>query len=65
MFRLLTIYLKPVMPALALQVEQFLNIPPLAWGDAQSLLPDGTLWHPSKRALKEVYFFFGGSEVRS
>jgi len=31
----------------------------------QSLLPDGTLWHPSKRALKEVYFFFGGSEVRS
>lgn len=31
----------------------------------QSLLPDGTLWHPSKRALKEVYFFFGGSEMRS
>jgi len=30
----------------------------------QSLLPGGTLWHPSKRALKQVYFFFGGSELR-
>ncbi len=41
MFRLLTIYLKPVMPALAAEVEKFLNIAPLAWADTQSLLPDG------------------------
>ena len=37
-FRLLTIYLKPVMPKLAEAVEQFLRIPPLQWRDAQNLL---------------------------
>ena len=33
-FRLLTLYLKPVLPAVALAVEKFLNCPPLAWSDA-------------------------------
>ena len=33
-FRLLTLYLKPVLPALAAQVEAFLQIAPLAWADA-------------------------------
>ena len=33
-FRLLTIYLKPVLPELAQQVEAFLNIPPLDWSHA-------------------------------
>ncbi|CAG1014782.1 partial methionyl-tRNA synthetase, partial [Burkholderiaceae bacterium] len=37
-FRLLTIYLKPVLPALAQQVEAFLRVPPLAFGDADRLL---------------------------
>ncbi len=37
-FRLLTLYLKPVLPKLAAEVEAFLNIPPLAWKDAQTLL---------------------------
>jgi methionyl-tRNA synthetase len=36
-FRLLTLYLKPVLPRLAEQVEAFLNIAPLSWDDAQSL----------------------------
>jgi methionyl-tRNA synthetase len=36
-FRLLTLYLKPVLPKLAEQVEAFLNIKPLVWEDAQSL----------------------------
>ncbi|WP_018078923.1 methionine--tRNA ligase [Thiobacillus denitrificans] len=36
-FRLLTLYLKPVLPKLAGEVEAFLDVPPLAWGDAQSL----------------------------
>jgi methionyl-tRNA synthetase len=40
LFRLLTIYLKPVLPALAGNVEKFLNIPALHWNDANSLLPD-------------------------
>jgi hypothetical protein len=33
-FRLLTLYLKPVLPALAAQVEAFLKIEPLKWCDA-------------------------------
>ena len=41
MFRLLTLYLKPVLPHLAGKVEQFLNIGPLNWSDADSLLPAG------------------------
>jgi methionyl-tRNA synthetase len=37
-FRLLTIYLKPVLPALAAQVEAFLGVPPLQWHDATRAL---------------------------
>ncbi len=37
-FRLLTIYLKPVLPALAAQVEGFLKVEPLRFADAQRLL---------------------------
>jgi methionyl-tRNA synthetase len=53
-FRLLTIYLKPVLPALAASVEQFLKVPPLQWADAKSLLPNdhqiGTYQHLMQRA---------------
>jgi len=37
-FRVLTIYLKPVLPALALQVEAFLQVPPLNFADAARAL---------------------------
>jgi len=40
-FRILTIYLKPVLPELARQVEAFLNVRPLQWDDAAQLLPAG------------------------
>ncbi|CAB1370744.1 methionine--tRNA ligase [Denitratisoma oestradiolicum] len=40
-FRLLTLYLKPVLPHLATQAEAFLNIAPLTWADAAQLLPVG------------------------
>ena len=40
-FRLLTLYLKPVLPAVAARVEAFLNVPPMAFADAASLLPAG------------------------
>ncbi len=40
LFRLLALYLKPVLPRLAADVEAFLNISPLQWADAQSLLLD-------------------------
>ncbi len=38
LFRLLTLYLKPVLPRLASNVETFLDIPPLQWRDAEKLL---------------------------
>jgi methionyl-tRNA synthetase len=44
MFRILTVYLKPVLPKLAAEAEEFLRVPPLTWKDANSqnrLLPDG------------------------
>jgi len=34
-FRVLTVYLKPVLPALAAKVEAYLQVPPLQWSDAQ------------------------------
>ena len=40
MFRILTLYLKPVMPEMAKQIEEFLNIEPLLWGQQQELLLD-------------------------
>jgi methionyl-tRNA synthetase len=40
-FRLLALYLKPVLPRLAEQVEVFLKIAPLAWADARNALPAG------------------------
>jgi methionyl-tRNA synthetase len=43
LFRLLTIYLKPVLPKLAENVEDFLQIKPLAWSDAGSSLLDHTI----------------------
>jgi methionyl-tRNA synthetase len=40
-FRLLTVYLKPILPKLAAEVEQLLNISPLKWSDAKSTLEIG------------------------
>src|SRR5438094_2626353 len=37
LFRLLTIYLKPVLPQVAAQAERFLNLSTLRWSDAQEL----------------------------
>ena len=42
-FRLLTIYLKPVLPALALQVERFLNVEPMDFADASRALGTHTI----------------------
>ena len=38
-FRLLTLYLKPVLPHAARDAEQFLNIAPLRWTDSSTMLP--------------------------
>ena len=42
-FRVLSVYLKPVMPALAAQVEAFLKIEPLAWHHATRALGAHTI----------------------
>ncbi len=42
-FRLLVLYLKPVMPKLAQDSEAFLNIQPLNWQDSNTLLTNHTI----------------------
>ena len=42
-FRVLAIYLKPVLPALAAQVEAFLKVSPLAWHDASRAMGAHTI----------------------
>ncbi len=41
LFRLLTLYLKPVLPKLAGEVEQFLNVEPLSWASVGAELTAG------------------------
>jgi methionyl-tRNA synthetase len=41
LFRLLTLYLKPVLPQTAAQAEAFLGLAPLQWSDAAGLLASG------------------------
>ena len=43
LFRLLSLYLKPVLPALVARVERFLDVAPLRWPDASTLLTDHTI----------------------
>lgn len=40
-FRVLTLYLKPVLPQVAAHVEAWLNIQPMQWSDVTSTLPNG------------------------
>lgn len=53
-FRLLTLYLKPVMPALAQNVETFLKIAPLQWADAKAALPAGHTIGEYKHLMQRV-----------
>ncbi|MFZ0218996.1 MAG: methionine--tRNA ligase [Candidatus Aquirickettsiella sp.] len=43
LFRILMIYLKPVLPITAEKVEHFLNIPAMTWAQRQSVLLDHTI----------------------
>jgi len=54
MFRLLTLYLKPVLPVVAENVEKFLGIAPLTWADAASLLPKGHRINKYKHLMTRV-----------
>jgi len=53
-FRLLTIYLKPVLPALAAQVEAFLQVSPLQWSDATKALGAGHVIGEYKHLMQRV-----------
>lgn len=53
-FRLLTLYLKPVLPALAAKVEAFLKIAPLKWNDAAGTLGAGHAIDGYKHLMQRV-----------
>lgn len=52
-FRILCVYLKPVLPKLVEQAEQFLNIPPLSWADANTLLLGHTI-NPYQHLMQRI-----------
>ncbi len=53
LFRLLLIYLKPVLPQVAAQVEAFLQIPPLRWDELRQPLLDHVI-APFKPLMQRV-----------
>ncbi|MES2415009.1 MAG: methionine--tRNA ligase [Pseudomonadota bacterium] len=53
-FRVLTVYLKPVLPSLATQVETFLKVEPLAFADAASSLGAGHVIGDYKHLMQRV-----------
>jgi methionyl-tRNA synthetase len=53
-FRLLSLYLKPVLPALAAQVEDFLKIPPMRFADAATPLGQGHVIGDYKHLMQRV-----------
>ena len=54
MFRLLTLYLKPILPRLAGRVEHFLDVQPLTWADVGHLLPAGHSIRPYEHLMTRV-----------
>jgi methionyl-tRNA synthetase len=54
MFRLLAIYLKPVLPRLVADVESFLGVGPLAWHDADRLLAAGHAINPYQHLMTRI-----------
>jgi methionyl-tRNA synthetase len=53
-FRLLTLYLKPVLPALAANVEAFLQVQPLQFSDASKLLGAGHTINAYQHLMQRV-----------
>ncbi len=57
LFRLLAIYLKPVLPSIAQKIEAFLMIPPLQWSDKNKPLLNHTvaLFQPLAQRLEKTH----------
>ncbi len=55
-FRLLTLYLKPVLPNVAVAVEKMLGLEnrPLTWADAKTCLPEGHVIQPYQHLMQRV-----------
>jgi len=54
LFRDLSLYLKPVLPIVAAQVETFLNVPPMRWSDAFTSLAPGHPINPYQHLMTRV-----------
>ncbi len=54
MFRILSIYLKPVLPKLVGQVEQFLNVPPFKWSDSEQLMVEGHIINSYQHLITRI-----------
>jgi methionyl-tRNA synthetase len=54
LFRVLTVYLKPVLPKLAENAERFLNLPALAWSDVARQLQENHRINEYKHLLSRV-----------
>jgi len=54
MFRLLTLYLKPALPAVAARVERFLRIAPMTWDDVSCPLGDGHRINPYEHLMTRI-----------
>ena len=53
-FRILTVYLSPVLPVVAAQAYAFLNIPAQVWGDIDAPLSSANAINPYKHMLTRV-----------
>ena len=53
-FKVLSVYLSPILPATALAVAEFLNIPALQWQDATQTLPENHIINEYKHLMKRV-----------
>ncbi len=54
MFRLLSLYLKPILPKLVQRAEEFLNVAPLHWQDAGFQLPVHHLINPYEHLMQRI-----------
>jgi methionyl-tRNA synthetase len=54
LFRILTVYLKPVLPKVAEDVEAFLGIKPLDWEDVATALKPGSAIQPYKHLMSRI-----------
>jgi methionyl-tRNA synthetase len=54
LFKVLTVYLKPVLPALAEEVEKFLNVNNLQWSDSKKCLPTSHVIKPYQHLMGRI-----------